>query len=85
MAYSEAKFLILKQEILEELNEYLPWHVTDRIENDALKSSSIVVCIRCRGKPFTEKLPSNDRRDTHTDTETDGKEYAVEMGSGSIT
>jgi hypothetical protein len=30
---------------------------------------------------FTETLPSNDRRDTHTDTQTDAREYAAEMVS----
>jgi hypothetical protein len=31
-------------------------------------------CIRCRGSVFTEPLPSNDKRDTHTDTQTDGRD-----------
>jgi hypothetical protein len=34
---------------------------------------------------FTESLPINDRRNTHTDTQTDGiYEVAVEMGSGTM-
>jgi hypothetical protein len=32
------------------------------------------VCIRCRGNVFTEPLPSNNRRDTHRDTQTDGRD-----------
>jgi hypothetical protein len=39
---------------------------------------------KVRGIHFTEPLPNNDRRDTHTDTQTDGEgfmKYAVEMGS----
>jgi hypothetical protein len=37
-------------------------------------SSSIVACIRCRGNVFTEPLPSKERKDTHTDTQTDGRD-----------
>jgi hypothetical protein len=36
---------------------------------------------------FLPSLPSNDRRDTHTDIETDGRgfmKYAVEMGSDAM-
>jgi hypothetical protein len=38
------------------------------------------------GIHFTEALPSNDRRDTHTDTDLwEGFiKYAVEMGSGAM-
>jgi hypothetical protein len=32
------------------------------------------VWIRCRGNVFTEPLPSKDRRDTHIDTHTDGRD-----------
>jgi hypothetical protein len=35
------------------------------------------VCIRCSGNVFTELSPSNDRRDTHTDTQTDGRAAAA--------
>jgi hypothetical protein len=34
-------------------------------------SSSIVACIPCCGNMFTEQLPNNERRDTHTDIQTD--------------
>jgi hypothetical protein len=34
----------------------------------------IFACIRCRGKVLTEPLPSNDRRDMHTDTQTDRRD-----------
>jgi hypothetical protein len=36
---------------------------------------------------YTEPLPSNDRQDTRTDTQTDGKDlkYATEMDSSAIT
>jgi hypothetical protein len=38
------------------------------------------------GIQFTEPLPSNDRRDTHTDTQTEGfMKYVVEMGSSVMT
>jgi hypothetical protein len=53
----------------------------------AYNSSSIVACIHCprdvlrssylatKGRiHFTEPLPSNDRRDTNTDTQTDGRD-----------
>jgi hypothetical protein len=39
------------------------------------------------GIHFTEPLPSNDRRDIHTDTQTDGRDlmkYSVKMGSGAM-
>jgi hypothetical protein len=34
----------------------------------------MVACIRCRGNVFTGPLPCNDRRDIHTDTQTDGRD-----------
>jgi hypothetical protein len=37
---------------------------------------------------FTEQLPSNEKRDTHTDTQTGERNlliYAVEMGSSAMT
>jgi hypothetical protein len=45
-----------------------------------------VLCIRCSGNVYTEPLPSNDRWDTHTDTQTDGRDlyYAVEMRAGAM-
>jgi hypothetical protein len=59
----------------------------DRTENDTSNNSSTVAlfvatgtCLpsRCLAKKgrihFTERLPSNDRRDTHTDTQTDGRD-----------
>jgi hypothetical protein len=38
------------------------------------------------GIHFTEPLPSNDRRDTHTDTQTDDRfmKYDAEMGRGAM-
>jgi hypothetical protein len=44
------------------------WYDMDRTENEASNYSSVVACIRCGVNVFTEPLPSNDRRDTHTDT-----------------
>jgi hypothetical protein len=38
----------------------------------ASNNSFIVSCIYCRGSVFTEPLPSNDRRDTHTDINMEG-------------
>jgi cytochrome c553 len=46
----------------------------DRIENDASNNSSIVTCIRCHGNMSTEKLPSNDKGDTHADTQADERD-----------
>jgi hypothetical protein len=34
----------------------------------------LLFCIRCRGNVFIELLPCNDRNDTHTDTQTDGRD-----------
>jgi hypothetical protein len=47
----------------EELIAYLPWYSTDRIKNDASVQQFFYCCmfIRCRGKIFTEPLPSNRR------------------------
>jgi hypothetical protein len=39
------------------------------------------------GIQFIEPLPSNDRRDAHTDTQTDGRDlgrYVIKMGSGAM-
>jgi hypothetical protein len=47
---------------------------TGPIENDESSNSSIAAYILCLGKVFTEPLPSNDRRGTHTDTQTDGRD-----------
>jgi hypothetical protein len=44
----------------EEIIAYFPSYVPDQIENDASKNS-IVACIHCRGKVFTDPLPSTDR------------------------
>jgi hypothetical protein len=46
----------------------------DRIENYTSNSSSIVACIRCPENVFTELLPSNDRGDAYTDTQTNGRD-----------
>jgi hypothetical protein len=40
----------------------------------ASNNPSIVVRILCRGNVFTELLSSNERRVTHTDTESDGRD-----------
>jgi hypothetical protein len=37
------------------------------------KKTTPPTILRCNGNVFTEPLPSNDRRDTHTDTQTDGR------------
>jgi hypothetical protein len=50
------------------------------MENDAFNKSPIVACFRWDRNVSTEPLPSNDRGDTHTDTQT----YAVEMGSSGM-
>jgi hypothetical protein len=42
----------------------------DHIENDASNNFYIVACILYRRNVSTEPLPSNDREDTHTDTQT---------------
>jgi hypothetical protein len=58
---------------------------TDRIENDASNNFIVVFvavgrCLQSRclamkgGMLFTEPLASNDRRDTHADTQTDGRD-----------
>jgi hypothetical protein len=41
-------------------------HIKQRVQQ------LFVSCIRCRGNVYTELLSSNGRRDTHTDTQTDG-------------
>jgi hypothetical protein len=51
----------------------LSFHDTDRKENDGSNNSPIVACIRYSKNMFTEPLPSNDRRDTHIYTQTDGR------------
>jgi hypothetical protein len=43
-----------------------------------------VTCIRCRGKVFTELLPSNDRRDTQTHRLIGFMTYAGKMDSGAM-
>jgi hypothetical protein len=43
-------------------------------QTHASNNSSIVACILCRGKVFTEPFPSTDRRDTHRDTQPDGRD-----------
>jgi hypothetical protein len=70
----------------EERIAYFPWYDTERIENDTSHNSSIVPCIRCRGDDFTEQLPSNRMKDTHTNTDwrKGFMKYVVEMGSGAI-
>jgi hypothetical protein len=35
---------------------------------------STAACIHWRGNVFTEPLPGNNRKDTHTDTQTDGRD-----------
>jgi hypothetical protein len=50
------------------------------------KNSSTVACILCRGNVFTEPLPSNDKRHTHTHRLMGGVyEVAVKMGSVAVT
>jgi hypothetical protein len=39
----------------------LLWHDTGHTEHDTSNKSSVVACIDCRGKVFTEPLPSNHR------------------------
>jgi hypothetical protein len=39
-----------------------------------IQISSIVACVRCPGNVFTEQLPSNERRDTYTGTQSDGRD-----------
>jgi hypothetical protein len=36
------------------------------------KKTALPTILRCKRNVFTEPLPSNDRRDTYTDTKTDG-------------
>jgi hypothetical protein len=43
-------------------------------EKHSSNSSSSVAYIGCCGNVFTEPLPSNDRRDTHIDTQTDQRD-----------
>jgi hypothetical protein len=62
-----------------EIIAYFPWYDTGHIENDESSNSSIVACVFVTAVTF---LPSrclgtiggNDRRDTRTDTETDGRD-----------
>jgi hypothetical protein len=57
------------------LTDFLPSNdrgIQTDLRTQAANNSSIVACIRCRGNVFTEPLPSNDRRDTLKDTQTDG-------------
>jgi hypothetical protein len=70
---SETNSVINNQEVLGRTNHLLFRYDMDSIENDASNNSSIVACIRCSGNVFTEPLPSNEMRDTHTDTQTDGR------------
>jgi hypothetical protein len=54
----------------------------DRIENDASNNSCIVACVFVAAVTiFTEPLPSNDRMDTHTDTQTDGRDLRSTLNS----
>jgi hypothetical protein len=64
----------------------LLWYNLDRIENDVSNNSSTVVCILCSGNVFTEPLPSNDMRATHTDRDwCEGfMKYAAEMDSDAM-
>jgi hypothetical protein len=44
----------------------------DRIRDDA-SDFCIAECIYCHGNVFIKPLPSNDRKDTHVDIQTDGR------------
>jgi hypothetical protein len=44
----------------------------DCIENDAFNNSFLFRVFVAAGNVFTKPLPSNDREDVHTDTQTDG-------------
>jgi hypothetical protein len=82
----------------EELIAYFPWYDTGRIENEASEQFFYCwMCIRCRGKVFTEPLPNNDREnfteplpsnDRGTYIDTNWREgfmkYADEMVSGAM-
>jgi hypothetical protein len=74
-----------KHKFREELIVYFPWYDKHRTENDTSINSSIVACIFVAAVTFiTEQLPSNERGNTHR--QTDWREwfmkYAVEMVSG---
>jgi hypothetical protein len=58
----------------EELIAYFPLYDTDPIENDGSNNSSIVTCVFFSAIGFLRsQLSSNNRRDTHTDTQTVGR------------
>jgi hypothetical protein len=57
--------------------ELLPSNGTEihiKTHRHASNNSFIVASILCHGLAFSEPLPSNERRNTHTDTETDGRD-----------
>jgi hypothetical protein len=63
------------------------WYDSDRTENEASTTSSIVLCINCHWNVSTEPLPSNDTRGytyRHTDWWKGFMKYAVETGSGTV-
>jgi hypothetical protein len=47
---------------------------TDRPIDLLVQQFFFVACIFCRGNVFTEPLPNNESRDTHVDTQTDGRD-----------
>jgi hypothetical protein len=51
--------------------------------NVASKNSTIA-CICCLANVFTEQLPSNERKDTQTDTQAVGRDYGVLCWDGFV-
>jgi hypothetical protein len=53
---------------------YFLWYDTDGIENDASNNSSIVACVFVAAVTFIPSRCLETIRDTHIDTETDGRD-----------
>jgi hypothetical protein len=66
--HCQPTFLILKHEVLGRTNRLLSLigQGPHRKRRDQ-QFLYCCACIHCRGNVFTEPMPSNDRRDTHTD------------------
>jgi hypothetical protein len=79
------KLKIKKQEIVRSTNRLLSSNMARTAKNTTLQQF-FVSARKClpssylatkRGIDFSEPLPNNDLRDTHRETETDGKIYEV--------
>jgi hypothetical protein len=56
------------------VNENIITKLSTDPQAHATNNSSIAERIHCRGNVFIDPLPSSERRDKHTDTQTDGRD-----------